>query len=784
MRYLFLTIISFLFINISISQTENKSSLKLAEIMKGKDFIGYWPEYHYWHLDGEQILFNWNPYRELDYSLYSYSTVTKKTTKVDNANPHAGIAYDSEQSQFENQYYTTEGDLWVWNKKSKKCKSILSSAERISNVIRLKNKNKIVYKRGNNLFLYDASLGSTKQLTLVSKGAKPISSETEKDNITKQQEDLFLFIRESNEKKAYDQKKQSNNDQKGTLWLDGKNIDFLGISKDGNFAFIACGDYPKTKETRVEHHITTDGHTESKSARPKVGHPEPSHFFYIHDIEKDSIIKVDFSSLPDIRKKPEFLKEYGDFEENYKEDRKIVFHSPISSNSGKTVMDIRSYDNKDRWIVELNMNSYGFKVIEHQHDKAWIGGPGISYWNRGRGVLGFWKNDAEIYFQSEESGYSHLYTYNFQNGKRKQLTEGNFEVHNVTLSKDRKTFYLTTNTTHPGNREFHKFEADKNKWTGLLTQDGAYNVELSPDENSLAVLYSDKTHPNELFTGKNETKIALEKITESRTEIYQNHDWQSPEIITFLGEDNKKVNARLYQPKKENKNNAAVVFVHGAGYLQNAHNFWSGYYREFMFHNMLIDNGYTVLDIDFRASKGYGRDHRTAIYRHMGGWDLQDNITGKNLLVDSLNIDPNRVGIYGGSYGGFITLMALLTRPDEFTCGAALRSVTDWRHYNHEYTSNILNYPDNDSLAYWRSSPIYFAENLTKPLLILHGMVDDNVQFQDVVRLSQRFIELGKKDWEVALFPVEAHGFKKAYSWTDEYRRIFELFQEELNPPK
>jgi len=161
----------------------------------------------------------------------------------------------------------------------------------------------------------------------------------------------------------------------------------------------------------------------------------------------------------------------------------------------------------------------------------------------------------------------------------------------------------------------------------------------------------------------------------------------------------------------------------------------------------------------------------------MGGYDLDDNIAVKRFAVDSLGIDAKRVGIYGGSYGGFITLMALLTKPEEFACGAALRSVTDWAHYNHEYTSNILNYPETDSIAYRRSSPIYFAENLEKPLLMLHGMVDDNVQFQDVVRLSQRFIELGKKDWDLAVFPVEPHGFKKASSWTDEYRRILRLFE-------
>ena len=129
----------------------------------------------------------------------------------------------------------------------------------------------------------------------------------------------------------------------------------------------------------------------------------------------------------------------------------------------------------------------------------------------------------------------------------------------------------------------------------------------------------------------------------------------------------------------------------------------------------------------------------------MGGKDLSDQIDGKRYLIEKQGIDENKVGIYGGSYGGFITLMALLKHPGEFACGAALRSVTDWMHYNHEYTSNILNYPSTDSLAYFRSSPINFAQNLEDPLLLLHGMEDSNVQFQDVVRLCQRFIELENK---------------------------------------
>jgi dipeptidyl aminopeptidase/acylaminoacyl peptidase len=220
-----------------------------------------------------------------------------------------------------------------------------------------------------------------------------------------------------------------------------------------------------------------------------------------------------------------------------------------------------------------------------------------------------------------------------------------------------------------------------------------------------------------------------------------------------------------------------VIFVHGAGYLQNAHKWWSSYFREFMFNNLLASRGYYVMDIDFRASSGYGRDWRTGIYRHMGGKDLDDNVDAARYLVQQFGVDPKRIGVYGGSYGGFITLMGLFTEPDVFAAGAALRPVTDWSNYNHGYTSNILNEPYLDSIAYRKSSPLYFAEGLKGHLLICHGMIDVNVHFQDVVELTQKLIELGKDNWELAPYPLEDHGFIEPSSWTDEYKRILKLFE-------
>jgi dipeptidyl aminopeptidase/acylaminoacyl peptidase len=521
----------------------------------------------------------------------------------------------------------------------------------------------------------------------------------------------------------------------------------------------------------------SDGYSKTINARAKVGIEEPSHQLALSDIEKDSVYFVDFSKLSDIRKKPAYLNDTS----TYEKDREIIMHSlKFTKNASQALCDIRSYDNKDRWIVLIDLGTGKFKEIDHQHDDAWIGGPGISSWNEEEGTLGWLKDDKTAYFQSEVSGYSHLYLYSISTNKKEQLTDGKWEVHQVMLSQDGSKFYITGNRSHPGNRDFLSYDISAHKLIPILTQDGYHDVVLSPDEKTLAMRFSDKNEPWELYLAPNIQNTKKIRITDSRTPNFKSYNWTEPKVITFKGSDNTDVYARLYEPTIDKKNSAAIIFVHGAGYLQNAHNYWSNYYREYMFHHLLMDNGFTVLDIDYRASEGYGRDYRTAIFRHMGGRDLQDHLDGKNYLVNKLGIDSNRVGIYGGSYGGFITLMAMLSTPGKFNCGAALRSVTDWAHYNHEYTSNILNYTDTDPEAYKRSSPIYFAKNLQGKLLMLHGMVDDNVQFQDVVRLSQRFIELGKENWELAVFPVESHGFKESYSWNDEYRRIYELFYSEL----
>jgi dipeptidyl aminopeptidase/acylaminoacyl peptidase len=465
-----------------------------------------------------------------------------------------------------------------------------------------------------------------------------------------------------------------------------------------------------------------------------------------------------------------------------KAEREIRWSMPVVSSDGThAVAAARSADNKDRWYVTVDADTGKTRVIDALHDDAWVRETGF-----GTSSIDFLPDDRRISFLSERDGWMHVYTLDVaaESAKPVQLTSGKWEVTSAELSSDGRRFYLTTTEAHPGERHLYSVSIDGGERTKITSMAGSNDATVSPDDSTLALVHSYSNRPPEVFLMPNRAGAAARQVTVTPTEEWRSFNWIDPKILTFKARDGVDVYARLFTPEmigaRRDSSRPGVVFVHGAGYLQNAHRYWSTYFREYMFHNLLASRGYVVLDVDYRASSGYGRDWRAAIYRHMGGKDLDDIVDAAKYLAAKEQVNPRRIGVYGGSYGGFITLMAMFTAPDVFAAGAALRPVTDWAHYNHGYTSNILNVPQKDAEAYRKSSPIYFAEGLRGALLICHGMVDTNVHFQDSVRLAQRLIELRKEHWELAVYPVENHAFTEETSWADEYKRILHLFEENL----
>jgi dipeptidyl aminopeptidase/acylaminoacyl peptidase len=765
-----------------------QQELTVRKIMQDpKTWIGTSPSSVFWSEDSESIYFNWNPEANPGDSIYYISTSDHQPKKLSTDKrlqlPSRFGDYNQSRTL---KTYIKNGDVFILELASGKQTQITNTVDRINSVSFSFDEKHLHYQAGSNLFSWEIASGKMTQLTNFKSGKKKSEKSKSEQNqwITDDELHMMVVISERNENGDARNKinKQNQPQRPKEIYLGDKRASNISLSGSRNFIVYTLSSRPKgTTRTIVPNYVTESGYTEDITARTNVGSALSSREVWIYNIKEDTVYQVATKTLPGIKDVPDYYVDYDKFKDSDSEEakpRKVYTSGPRWSEDGsQAIVSFTSKDNKDRWVALLDLNNGSVKVIDRQRDEAWIAGPGIGWFSREE--IG-WLPDNKVWFQSEESGYSHLYVYDIRSGKKKALTKGNYEVYSPVVSRDKTKWYFTANIAHPGVRHFYSMPIKGGKIEKITSLEGNNDVVMSPDESMLAVLYSSANKPWELYLVDNKPGAEPKKITQSLTEEFQSYSWREPEYITFKARDEAMVHARLYKPESPQPGGPAVIFVHGAGYLQNAHKWWSSYFHEYMFHNLLVDNGYTVLDIDYRASSGYGRDWRTGIYRHMGGKDLTDQVDGAKYLVENQNIGADKIGIYGGSYGGFITLMALFTEPDVFAAGAALRSVTDWAHYNHSYTSPILNTPVEDSLSYVRSSPIYYAEGLTKPLLICHGVVDTNVHFQDVVRLSQRLIELEKENWEMALYPVESHGFREPSSWVDEYSRIFKLFEEHL----
>lgn len=582
---------------------------------------------------------------------------------------------------------------------------------------------------------------------------------------------------------------------------------------------------PRGRADSMPAWVDASGYASSRSVRPLVGTSDrASASIAVVDLRTGALHEVDLSTLPEIRTDrlgpireestelaarwtPSGFTPAEDAATDGVAEESDDGEPPELPPRGVSVLDLRwsrdgrfasmmlrSVDNKDRWVAVLDVQNdgeeaYELRVVHHLHDPAWI--------NWRFNEIGFLPDSRHLWFLSEETGTSHLYVADLiDQTPPRPLTSGPFEVSSVRVTRDGSTAYVIANREHPGVLELYAVPTDTDArvtpdaLTRITSMGGHNQIFVSPDETRILIRHDSELRPPELYVQDLAPGASAVQLTDSTTPEFDAVAWTPPEHVEVPStQADRPIHARLYLPpdgadrtRGADGRRAAVIFTHGAGYLQNAHKGWSDYVHEFMFHSVLARAGYVVLDPDYRASAGYGRAWRTAIARHMGEAEIVDLRDCVDYLVAEHGVDRERVGTYGGSYGGFLALISLFRAPDLFACGAALRPVTDWAHYNDWYTANILNTPDDDPLAYLRSSPIEYAEGLSAPLLMCHGMLDDNVFFKDTVRLAQRLIELGKTDWDVALYPIEGHGFREASSWLDEYRRIFALFEEHLLP--
>lgn len=778
---------------------QERPRLTVDRIMQDPEtWIGDWPEQPTWRLDGERITFTWNPEgRFPDDSLFTASfedpEPVKVTAPAQRTLPPSfrgwhtdRLAYSPDRQRY---VFTRDGDVYLYDLGTGDLTPLTRTTEREGGARFSPDGERVIYQSGDNLFALTLADGRVRQLTDVREGREDTDEEPSEQDayLREQQVRLFDVLRErarrDSLREAAQEREEAARNVPPPVYVGDQQVSGLQIDPRERFVTFMLSTESGAEPTRMTDYVTESGYAEDIRARPKVGSPRADRTLMILDLERDTSYAVDLTTLPGAFDAPDFLREQGQLTDS---TRQLYAFGPMWSPDGAyAVLDVRTVDNKDRWIARLDPEAGRVTALDHQRDDAWIAGPGIPWWG-GPGEIGWMPDGQRVWFQSARTGFSHLYVVDVESGEGTPLTAGEFEVSDPTLTRDGEAWMFQSSEASPHVRHVYRMDADGGPRERLTRETGRHDFALSPDGEHLALLFSESNRPPEVMIQRigDGRRGEVRQVTTSPTEQWLAYPWQKAEIVEVAASDGVMVPARIFRPETfgAEPNGAAVLFVHGAGYLQNVHRWWSTYFRETMFHHLLAERGYVVMDVDYRGSAGYGRDWRTAIYRHMGGRDLQDLVDAGRYAEREFDIPPERVAVYGGSYGGFLTLMALFTEPDRFGGGAALRAVTDWAHYNDIYTRNILNTPVRDSVAYARSSPVEFAEGLADPLLLAHGLIDDNVQPQDIFRLSQRLIELRKQDWELALYPMERHSFVEPTSWADEYKRVLSLIETSVGP--
>lgn len=776
--------------------------ITLEQIMSDPEWIGLFPQEAYWSDDGQRILFRRERQGSSLEDLIELNPETLEERVLSDeersASSRTEWVYDTERGR---RICARNGDLYLGDVATGETRQLTRTTTNEGSPAFMGDQKRIRYESGGQWYIMDIDDLSIAQAADVRFEDEPKDDEDGKDYLDRQQERLFTTLaeRQAEDKARREQRKAiekaSTSSVPGPFYL-GKDLERRGwaLSDDGkHLAVVVAKPADEAKQDAMPSYVTEDGYIATSSVRHKVGvgRESPGKLVLI-DLNAETFAEVDLSGLPGIADDPlAFLRKTEPEEESKgepeEEPKEETPHKPRGVDiralawrpgSGALMVQVWSHDHKDRWIASIEPGEKPVATsIFRDTTEAWV--------NRRTGEAGWASDGSQYWFVSEESGFAHIHAWDGSNVR--QVTQGDFEIWDIRESTQPGVLYARTNKPDPSVYELCRVTLGDDRLE-VLTDLGAMveRFRLSDDASRVLLEVSTLSHPGEVFVMPLDGSAQPRRLTDSVSEAFASLPWIEPEFVEIPCAEGHTVRARVYDfdggglqgPRP------GVVFVHGAGYLQNVDRGWSYYFREMMFHSLLAYRGYVVLDIDYRASAGYGRDFRTAIYRHMGEPELNDMSDAARWMVSERGVDAGRIGTYGGSYGGFLAIMAVFKAPDVFNAGAALRPVTDWAHYNRGYTSEILNTPEVDPEAFERSSPIEFAEGFRGGLLLCHGVLDDNVLVQDTVRLQQKLIELGKEDWEVALYPLEAHGFVEPSAWLDQYRRVLALFEQRLRSPE
>lgn len=453
-----------------------------------------------------------------------------------------------------------------------------------------------------------------------------------------------------------------------------------------------------------------------------------------------------------------------------------------------------SRDQKKLELLFASRKTGKTRVVLTETDKHWI---------RLHNALEFLKNQNAFVWASDRGGFRHLGLYNYQGELVKPLTRGNWEVTRLLgIDEKNQTLYFTANAVTPLEQHLYAINLDGKGLDGkgldtesskgenvispqqLSSRTGWHNIEFSDDKRFYIDRFSNTTTPPQVSLhradGKLLTYLAENKLDISHPYFPYLEQHVQPEFGNIRAADGQRLYYQLFRPDDFDsaKRYPVIIEVYGGPGIQRVRNTWTN-----PWHQYLAQHGYVVFLLDNRGGANRGRAFETPIYHQLGEVEVEDQQAGVKYLRSLTFVDPQRIGIFGWSYGGYMALMTVLKAPQDFAAAVSVAPVTDWALYDTHYTERYLGTPQDNPDGYAASSVFSYVDHLQNPLLIVHGMADDNVLFTNSTKL---FSELQSKDlpFEMMTYPGAKHGIRGKMQRRHVYKAITAFFDRTIKNNK
>lgn len=458
------------------------------------------------------------------------------------------------------------------------------------------------------------------------------------------------------------------------------------------------------------------------------------------------------------------------------------------------ILSMRSSpDGKTRTAEAIDINGGAPKVLHEEHEDKFFSAINTT-------VSAISPDHKWLLFTADTSGWDEIYVMPTSGGEPAQITKAPGEHWRAVWSHDSKRIAWDANTAEaPGDRQiqFATIGADPSDATiTTVTSGKGVNTapEWSPDDARILYQHTDPHNSPDLYVAAAEANAKPTRITSSMPASVDHAMFVPPQLVHYPGPDGKQVPAWLFVPKNldRTKKHAAIVWIHPDGVNQNYDGFHpdrnEGVYYEF--HQYLLQQGYVVIAPDYRGSIGYGRDWRNDVYMDVGGKDAKDARLAYQYLKTLNYVDPNRVGVWGLSYGGFFTLLAVTQQPAWFRAAVDVAGVTDYHLYYEDpyhggWTTSRIGTPEEHPDVYNQADPMAHVDQIQHPLLVLAGTADVNVPFVESALLIDSLLKAGKGNLTTfMMYPGEFHYFDRSFVVRDAWRRVDEFFKENLHPER